>query len=193
MTRSVAGSENPDAGRVAEAAEAQAEVTGHSHQLATFGARLQALAALRALERGGARRSFGAEDFIQALSESAPGEFVTALTWIGENLGAAPTEAAQRLGTSGRAAHSVPAALWSFLSREDDPEEAIVRAVNLGGDSDTIGAMTGALAGAFHGAAALPRRWLGELENGEKGRDYVVSLADRLLDSLPFLAASLTP
>ena len=52
--------------------------------------------------------------------------------------------------------------------------------LNLGGDSDTIGAMTGAIVGAYYGARALPQRWLDTLENGEKGRDYVTSLADQL-------------
>ena len=43
--------------------------------------------------------------------------------------------------------HSVPSALWAFLSTQDDPEEAIVRAVNMGGDADSIGAIAGAIAG----------------------------------------------
>ena len=41
--------------------------------------------------------------------------------------------------------------------------------------------MTGAIAGAYHGASKLPQRWIDALENGEKGRDYVIGLADRLL------------
>ena len=41
----------------------------------------------------------------------------------------------------------------------DDPEEAIVRAVNDTRDNDTIGAIVGSAVGALHGAAALPRRW----------------------------------
>ena len=44
--------------------------------------------------------------------------------------------------------------------------------------------MTGAIAGAYHGASALPRRWFQALENGEKGRDYVIGLANRLWDSV---------
>jgi len=38
-------------------------------------------------------------------------------------------------------------------------EEAVVKAVNLGGDADTIGAVTGALAGAYFGRPGIPRRW----------------------------------
>ena len=38
-------------------------------------------------------------------------------------------------------------------------EEAVVKAVNLGGDADTIGAITGGLAGALYGYEAIPKRW----------------------------------
>ncbi|MCX8176367.1 MAG: ADP-ribosylglycohydrolase family protein [Candidatus Bathyarchaeota archaeon] len=37
----------------------------------------------------------------------------------------------------------------------------------MGEDTDTIGAMTGAIAGAYHGVEAIPRRWLDGLENKE--------------------------
>jgi len=43
-------------------------------------------------------------------------------------------------------------------------EHAILSAINLGGDADTVGACTGALAGAFWGLDAIPQRWRRELE-----------------------------
>ena len=76
----------------------------------------------------------------------------------------------------------MPAALWAFARHQDSPEEAIVTAVNMGGDTDTIGSMCGAVAGAYHGAYRIPGRWVDELENEEKGRDYLLSLADRLFE-----------
>lgn len=42
-------------------------------------------------------------------------------------------------------------------------EGAVVSAVNRGGDADTIGALTGQLAGAYHGARQIPERWLKRL------------------------------
>jgi hypothetical protein len=63
---------------------------------------------------------------------------------------------------------SVPAALYYFLRFRDDPEAAIVSAVNETRDSDTIGAMAGTLAGAAHGVEALPGRLLGPLEYRER-------------------------
>jgi ADP-ribosyl-[dinitrogen reductase] hydrolase len=54
--------------------------------------------------------------------------------------------------------------------------EAVIRAVNLGGDADTIGAITGALAGAFWGAAAIPPRWRMKLRD----HDQIIDLAGAL-------------
>ncbi|NIR30588.1 MAG: hypothetical protein GWN84_15015 [Gammaproteobacteria bacterium] len=170
----------PDADAVARAAEAQAEVTGHTHPEGRFGARLQALAVLAALRSGIERYPLDVDSFLSAVSKDAPKEFATRLRWIRRNPKAKPAEAARRLGTTSRASRSVPTALWSFLSAAEDPEETLVRAVNAGGDADTIGAMAGALAGARHGARAFPPRWLDALEDRGKGRTYVLGLGDRL-------------
>jgi ADP-ribosyl-[dinitrogen reductase] hydrolase len=48
----------------------------------------------------------------------------------------------------------------TWPSPTDSAEEAIVTAVNSGGDTDTIGAIAGAVAGARFGIEALPERWL---------------------------------
>jgi poly(ADP-ribose) glycohydrolase ARH3 len=170
----------PDRDAVARAAEAQAEVTGHTHPEGCFGARVQALAVLEALQCGIEGRALAPETLLNAAAKQAPREFASRLRWIVKNLKAKPADAARRLGTGSRASRSVPMALWSFLSASNDAEEAIVRAVNAGGDTDTIGAMSGALAGAYHGASGLPGRWVDALEERDKGRTYVLGLADRL-------------
>ena len=54
---------------------------------------------------------------------------------------------------------------------------AVEAAVNMGGDSDTLGAVAGALAGAAYGAGAIPQGWLAPLEF----RPRLVSLADELV------------
>lgn len=82
-----------------------------------------------------------------------------------------------------RAIESVPAALASFLLT-DSFREAVILAVNLGGDTDTIGAMTGAVAGAYYGYERIPPVWLNSLENGVKGIDYVVDCVERIVLSL---------
>jgi ADP-ribosyl-[dinitrogen reductase] hydrolase len=67
------------------------------------------------------------------------------------------------------------AALHSFMQAKT-PEIAILSAVNLGGDADTVGACTGALAGAYWGLEALPERWCRDIEGYEK----LVALAERV-------------
>lgn len=78
------------------------------------------------------------------------------------------------------AAEAVPPAMGAFLG-SNSAEQAIVVAVGLGGDTDTIGAMAGALAGAYWGLNALPADWLQRLENGERGRDKVLKLCHESL------------
>ena len=71
-------------------------------------------------------------------------------------------------------------ALWAVL-RTASFEEAVVLAVNLGNDADTVGAVTGALAGAVYGEAGIPRRWLDVL----LVREQAAALADRLAGRSP--------
>ena len=53
-------------------------------------------------------------------------------------------------------------------------------ACKLGGDADSIAAITGAIQGAFHGVNGIPKAWLAGLENEDRGRDHVLDLAQRL-------------
>lgn len=68
---------------------------------------------------------------------------------------------------------TVPAVLYVLERHGNDPEEAIVRAVNDTRDNDTVAAIVGAAVGALHGVDALPRRWreglLGRLGSGDDG------------------------
>jgi ADP-ribosyl-[dinitrogen reductase] hydrolase len=62
------------------------------------------------------------------------------------------------LPNSGWVRHSLESAVWGLLTT-DSFEEAVVQVVNLGADSDTAGAVTGALTGATYGLSAIPARW----------------------------------
>jgi ADP-ribosyl-[dinitrogen reductase] hydrolase len=68
------------------------------------------------------------------------------------------------------------ASFWAIAHR-DSAEEAIVTAVSMGDDTDTTGAVTGALVGAHYGLGAMPKRWLDVLEP----RDELLELAGQLL------------
>ena len=71
---------------------------------------------------------------------------------------------------------TVTAALWALL-HERDAEEVIVRAVMMGGDTDTTAAVAGALGGAAYGIEAIPARWRAVLQPG----DELIAVAHRLL------------
>jgi ADP-ribosyl-[dinitrogen reductase] hydrolase len=63
---------------------------------------------------------------------------------------------------SGFVVRSLEAALWAF-HRSDSFREGALRAVNLGNDADTTGAIYGQLAGAFYGVNGIPQDWLERL------------------------------
>jgi ADP-ribosylglycohydrolase len=63
---------------------------------------------------------------------------------------------------SGYVVASLEAALWAFCDAEDF-QQAVLRAVNLGDDADTTGAICGQLAGACWGESGIPARWLRDL------------------------------
>jgi ADP-ribosyl-[dinitrogen reductase] hydrolase len=70
---------------------------------------------------------------------------------------------AKDLRPTGFVLDTLECAAWAFLSGKGF-EDCLVRAVNLGGDTDTIGAITGALCGAWYGAPKIPDRWLRPLD-----------------------------
>lgn len=87
------------------------------------------------------------------------------------------------LGTSGYVVTTLQTALYDALI-QDSFEEAVVSAVNRGGDADTIGAITGAVAGSRFGADLIPQRWVEALDC----RPELVSLSRALLEFSDFQA-----
>jgi poly(ADP-ribose) glycohydrolase ARH3 len=85
-----------------------------------------------------------------------------------------------RLGNGIQAVESVPTALALFASTSDSYTQVIGRAILLGGDTDSIAAMAGALSGAYLGDEAIPPGLLRRLEDDAKGRTYISALADQL-------------
>ncbi|WP_221234573.1 ADP-ribosylglycohydrolase family protein [Sphingomonas aerophila] len=67
-----------------------------------------------------------------------------------------------QISSSGYVVHSLEAALWC-VGRTGDFRSAVLLAVNLGDDADTVAAITGQLAGALYGASGIPPEWLDKL------------------------------
>ena len=61
--------------------------------------------------------------------------------------------------SSGFVIDSLEASIWCILTTNSF-SEAVLKAVNLGGDTDTIGALTGALAGLIYGVKNIPKEWI---------------------------------
>lgn len=61
--------------------------------------------------------------------------------------------------SSGYVLHSLEASLWCVLTT-GSYEEAVLKAVNLGDDTDTTAAITGGLAGLIYGYGSIPEKWL---------------------------------
>lgn len=64
---------------------------------------------------------------------------------------------------SGHAFKTLEAAIWAFYNT-NDMKSAIIKAVNLGGDTDTVAAICGALSGLYYGYECIPRKWLSDLQ-----------------------------
>jgi poly(ADP-ribose) glycohydrolase ARH3 len=88
-------------------------------------------------------------------------------------------ESAREIGNGADALEAVPAAIYSVMRNPSSLADAVLFAVSMGGDTDTIGAMAGAVSGALHGAQGIPAEWLSHLENENEGRDFITALADK--------------
>jgi ADP-ribosyl-[dinitrogen reductase] hydrolase len=60
--------------------------------------------------------------------------------------------------SSGYVLHTLEASLWCFMN-SDTYQQAVLKAVNLGGDTDTTACVTGALAGLYYGEEEIPSSW----------------------------------
>ena len=78
----------------------------------------------------------------------------------------------KQISSSGFVVHTLEACIWTLL-HTNSYEEAAVRAINLGNDTDTVGAITGSMAGTIYGKNAIPKRWTDKLIR----KDYLENLA----------------
>jgi poly(ADP-ribose) glycohydrolase ARH3 len=148
----------------------------HSHELALEGAALQACAVALAVLAD--PQEIKTKEFIGALRMfTKPGPYQeklkTMIRLLDEEAGKA--RVVKELGNGEEAVNSVPTAIFAFLANPGF-ESAVTYAVGLGGDTDTIGSMCGAIAGACYGVEGLPTRWIEKVEN----KDMIESMAKRL-------------
>jgi len=138
----------------------------HTHPLGVDGAVAQAFAVASALRPDAAGELSVSPQMQEQLDrvESMPAA-------------ATPDDVAYQIGHGIDALSSVPAACAVARLAGDSMEAAMHFAMAVGGDTDTIASMAGAIVGARLGAGAIPGAWLDRLES----RDRLIELADQLV------------
>ncbi|MDD4658349.1 MAG: ADP-ribosylglycohydrolase family protein [Eubacteriales bacterium] len=85
----------------------------------------------------------------------------------------------ENIRSGGYVVDTLEAAIWCLLNTENY-KDCVLKAVNLGSDTDTVAAVAGGLAGLKYGYNDIPQDWLGVIVN----REYVESLCNKLYFSL---------
>jgi len=157
------------------AARASAEIT-HAHPLGVAGAVVIARAVGAAVQGRSGQAVFDA-----ALTGGEPAEYRSRMTiareWLTTGHAASEAEVRAHLGNCVSALESVVTAVYLAVRFLDQPFLALHRFIaDCRGDTDTIGAMAGAIWGAVNGAGNLPSEALNRLER----RDELAVLAEKL-------------
>jgi ADP-ribosylglycohydrolase len=93
-------------------------------------------------------------------------------------------ELAGSLGLSGKVGgyiyHTVPVTTYAWYRHFGDFEATLTAVLDCGGDTDTTGAIVGALAGAVVGDEGIPGDWITGLRDWPRGTKLLLDIADRL-------------
>ena len=81
-----------------------------------------------------------------------------------------------KIRSSGYVVDTLEAAVWSLITT-DSFEAALLKAVNLGEDTDTVGAVAGGLGGLFYGYQGIPAQWVNALQK----KEWIESLCENPL------------
>jgi len=84
-----------------------------------------------------------------------------------------------QIESTGYVLHTLEASLWSLLTT-DTYKEAVLKAVNLGHDTDTTAAVTGGLAGLYYGFKNIPKDWISQLARVKDIEDLAGRIAQKL-------------
>ncbi len=85
-------------------------------------------------------------------------------------------------GLTGYSLHVAPVALYAWFRHRADFKAALTAAIPCGGDTDTVGAVLGALCGSVKGTAGIPSEWINGLWEWPRSRQFMEALGNRLAD-----------
>ncbi len=164
-----------DPALAAELARHSARVT-HTHPLGVDGAAVQAAAVATALAHPTSRPLDPDAFLAQLRGVAATSVLIRQLDLVASLLSKGQLRDVSSEVRTGVAAHeAVPAAIYCFLSHPGSFRDTIRSAIGLGGDTDTIAAMAGAISGACLGERAIPAPWVDRTE----AAPALADLADR--------------
>ena len=160
---------------------ASAKVT-HAHPVGMDGAAVQAYAVAGAVKLK-PDEEFPLDPSLKALVDFArTTEIREKMRLVQQSIGRgiSPKAAADLIGRTVAVQESMPFAVYSFFRHAQSFEDCILCAIMNGGDRDTLGAMAGAISGAYLGIEAIPQFWRRKLEN----LTYIERLASRLAEAI---------
>lgn len=80
--------------------------------------------------------------------------------------------------SSGYVIHTLEASIWCLLTTKSY-KQAVLKAINLGEDTDTTGAVVGGLAGLFYGIKSIPNEWIDKVARKEDIEELTNKLSDK--------------
>lgn len=83
-------------------------------------------------------------------------------------------------GVSGYVYHTVPVAIFAWLRHFSDFRQTLESVIECGGDTDTVGAIAGAMAGATVGENGIPPEWMSGISDFPISIHLLKRVADRL-------------
>lgn len=90
----------------------------------------------------------------------------------------------QKQGISGYIYHTVPVAIYAWYQHFDNFQNALEAVFNCGGDTDTTGAITGALCGATLGESAIPKLWQKKILEYPRNIQLLEKIGDKLTENI---------
>jgi len=158
----------------------------HTDPKAYFGALTVALAARQSV----INKDISASDFFDLVSKSLEGkqshEFENLLQTVvnsvqqGESLEQFVQLIDCKKGISGYMYHTVPCVIHCWLRHQQDFQSGLEELISAGGDTDTTGAIFGAICGAGVGKAGIPSEWINGIIEWPRSTFYMEKLAVQL-------------
>jgi ADP-ribosylglycohydrolase len=108
--------------------------------------------------------------------EINPEEIALFSRLFSEDISLLPVE---EIRSSGYVLHTLEASVWCLLTTGNYPD-AVLKAINLGEDTDTTGAVTGGLAALLYGVESIPENWKKQVARHDDIEDLVARLANKM-------------